>query len=205
MAMLRRIWSLAVSLVLAFSGLTVFAQNVTVTRTVTYLQRIALPPNAVIKVTLEDVSLADAPANILAEKEIPATATGAQSEPVAAPFEATHWTLTELAAKQVPAAAGRQAAYVQFASEGNRVSGSTGCNRLSGAYEKNGSSLKFHPLATTMMACAAPLMEQENKFNDALNKTTHYRIKGNTLVLLNEKTALARFKVHTEDQQNPNP
>ena len=66
-------------------------------------------------------------------------------------------------------------------------------------------SLRFHPIATTMMACVDPLMEQENKFNDALNKTTRYRIQGNTLVLLNEKTALAHFKVQTENQQNPNP
>jgi len=41
-----------------------------VTGTVTYLQRIALPPNAVIQVQLADVSRADAPANIIAEQTI---------------------------------------------------------------------------------------------------------------------------------------
>lgn len=41
-----------------------------VTGTVTYLQRIALPTNAVIQVQLADVSLADAPAKVIAEKSI---------------------------------------------------------------------------------------------------------------------------------------
>ena len=42
----------------------------TVTGTVTYLQRIALPPNAVITVRIEDVSKADAPAELIGEQEI---------------------------------------------------------------------------------------------------------------------------------------
>jgi putative lipoprotein len=41
-----------------------------VTGTVTYLQRIALPPTAVIKVQLADVSRADAPAVVLGEQVI---------------------------------------------------------------------------------------------------------------------------------------
>jgi putative lipoprotein len=41
-----------------------------VTGTVSYLQRVALPTNAVIQVKLADVSLADAPAKIVAEQTI---------------------------------------------------------------------------------------------------------------------------------------
>ena len=43
-----------------------------VTGTVTYLQRIALPPTAVIKVQLADVSRADAPAIVLGTQQIEA-------------------------------------------------------------------------------------------------------------------------------------
>jgi putative lipoprotein len=43
-----------------------------VTGSVTYLQRIALPPGAVIKVQLVDVSRADAPAVVLGEQQIQA-------------------------------------------------------------------------------------------------------------------------------------
>ncbi len=46
------------------------ADNGSVTGTVSYLQRIALPPSAVIQVRLQDISLADAPAKIIAEQTI---------------------------------------------------------------------------------------------------------------------------------------
>jgi uncharacterized lipoprotein YbaY len=51
-----------------------------VTGTVTYLERIALPPNAVVIVRLVDVSRADAPGVILAEQQI---TTGGQQPPFA--------------------------------------------------------------------------------------------------------------------------
>jgi uncharacterized lipoprotein YbaY/membrane-bound inhibitor of C-type lysozyme len=41
-----------------------------VSGTVSYLQRMALPPNAVIEVQLQDVTLADAPAKVIAEEKI---------------------------------------------------------------------------------------------------------------------------------------
>ncbi len=47
------------------------ADPATLSGTVTYLPRIALPPDAVVHVRLEDVSLADAPATTLAEQTIP--------------------------------------------------------------------------------------------------------------------------------------
>jgi uncharacterized lipoprotein YbaY len=55
------------------------------TGTVSYLQRMALPPNAVIEVVLADVSRADAPATIIATQTI--TAAGKQ---VPFPFELTY-------------------------------------------------------------------------------------------------------------------
>jgi putative lipoprotein len=49
---------------------------------VTYLQRIALPPDAVVIVQIEDVSRADAPAEVIGEQVI---RTGGQQVPI--PFE----------------------------------------------------------------------------------------------------------------------
>ena len=43
----------------------------TVTGTVTYRQRIALPPDAVVRLVIEDVSRADAPATSIAEEQVP--------------------------------------------------------------------------------------------------------------------------------------
>ncbi len=42
----------------------------TITGTVAYRERIALPPNAVVTVTLEDVSLADAPSKVIATQSV---------------------------------------------------------------------------------------------------------------------------------------
>lgn len=44
----------------------------TITGTVTLLQRVELPPDAELRVSLEDVSLQDAPAGLIAENRIPA-------------------------------------------------------------------------------------------------------------------------------------
>ncbi len=57
------------------------AANATLTGTVAYRQRIALPPGAVVTVRLEDISLADVKAKLLAEQVIES---GAQ---VPVPFE----------------------------------------------------------------------------------------------------------------------
>ena len=56
-----------------------------VTGTVRYLQRIALPPNAVVEVTLQEVSRLDAAAVLLAEQKIPTTG---QQVPI--PFTLTY-------------------------------------------------------------------------------------------------------------------
>lgn len=58
------------------------SEAATVTGTVTYLQRIALPPDAVVIVQIEDVSRADAPAEVIGEQVI---RTGGQQVPI--PFE----------------------------------------------------------------------------------------------------------------------
>jgi uncharacterized lipoprotein YbaY/uncharacterized protein YraI len=60
---------MALLLILALSLTSCNAQS-SVTGTVTYLQRIALPPDAVVTVQLQDVSLADAPATVIGEQII---------------------------------------------------------------------------------------------------------------------------------------
>ena len=59
------------SLLLAASAGAAYAQAAAVTGTVTYRERIALPPTATISVQLQDVSRADAPAEVIAEQTIP--------------------------------------------------------------------------------------------------------------------------------------
>ena len=59
---------------LVFSGLlipgAIAAEDITIAGEVSYRERIALPPNAVLTVRLSDVSLADAPETVVAEQKI---------------------------------------------------------------------------------------------------------------------------------------
>jgi putative lipoprotein len=62
------------------------AQSTAVTGTVTYLQRSALPPDAVVTVKLVDISKADAPAEVISEQTI--TAEGKQAPfPYSLPYD----------------------------------------------------------------------------------------------------------------------
>jgi uncharacterized lipoprotein YbaY len=62
---------LSVAAIVFLVALPVSAQSSAVTGTVTYLQRSALPPDAIVTVRLSDVSKADAPAEVISEQTIP--------------------------------------------------------------------------------------------------------------------------------------
>ncbi len=61
--------------------------------------------------------------------------------------------------------------------EDSRVTGSTGCNSLSGSYTATGTTITFSPLVTTRRACLAPaLNNQETKFTSALQGEMDWRL-----------------------------
>jgi heat shock protein HslJ len=113
----------------------------------------------------------------------------------ARPFERVTWQLSELGGVGITKVHEGQAAYLYF-DDGppQRVSGSTGCNRLSGSYSLRGSGLTFGPLATTKMACADG-MAQEQAFLAALAATDGWRtVDRQVLELLDERGEVrARF------------
>ncbi len=45
----------------------------------------------------------------------------------------------------------------------SRVTGNSGCNRFVGSWRQNGAALNLGPLASTRMACPAPIMETEQR------------------------------------------
>ena len=63
------------------------------------------------------------------------------------------------------------------------LSGSGGCNRLMGRADIKGEAIAFAPVATTRMACAPDIMQQERKLLDALQATRSYRFDGAALTL----------------------
>lgn len=66
--------------------------------------------------------------------------------------------------------------------EDGQVGGSAGCNSYSGPYTVSGSSIKFaESMATTLMACDEPVMEQEEAYFQALAATTSFAVNGEQL------------------------
>jgi putative lipoprotein len=106
------------------------------------------------------------------------------------------WSLLTLDGAKLSLPAGAKAPSLRFDAAEKRVSGTTGCNVIVGSYDANGESLKFSPLATTRMACAAPLDGIESRFLHALEKTNTYRIglDASEMELLDGETLLATFK-----------
>jgi heat shock protein HslJ len=89
----------------------------------------------------------------------------------------------------------KREAHIMFIAEGNRMSGSTGCNRFTGTFTQSGDSLHFSPLAVTKMACPPALDTQERAFLAALQATAAMHLAGNTLEL---KDASGKVRLRLE-------
>jgi heat shock protein HslJ/uncharacterized membrane protein len=82
---------------------------------------------------------------------------------------------------------------VEFHLTGHRVSGSTGCNRISGGFETKGKTITFGQMATTRMAC--PNMAFEQDFLTALTgKKLTYTIGEGNLLLTDGEDIVMEFK-----------
>ena len=228
----------------------------TLSGTAIYLERIALPPDAVFEAVVQDVSRMDAPARAIgrysqspagsppfrfdifydesaldpraryavrasvthqgrllfttdthiavldgANQPVEITMVSAGHSPQApqtgaappSPLRNTYWKLTSLRGK--PAVAGTlREPHLVFAAEEDRVSGSSGCNGLIGAFEADGDKLTLSRMAGTLMACPSG-MEQEREFLTTLPATASYRIEGDRLELRDAQGGvLARFQ-----------
>ena len=73
---------------------------------------------------------------------------------------------------------------------GERVSGNTGCNRISGSFSLDGEAFRFGNLATTKMGCPG---YDENVYLDALNMTNRFRLNADQLSLYRDSTLLMTF------------
>jgi heat shock protein HslJ len=113
-------------------------------------------------------------------------------------LENTHWTLIQLGDKPVTASSKQSEPYFVLNSETDRVSGSGGCNRLTGSYKLKGDQLSFSQMAGTMMACVDG-MDTEKDFLKSLNEVTKWRIAGQQLDLSDARGKLvAQFEARHE-------
>jgi heat shock protein HslJ len=78
--------------------------------------------------------------------------------------------------------------------EDGKVTGKGPCNQLSGSYDATASTLEFTPIVATKMACPGPIMDVEQRFLAALDRTRGYAIEDSLLVLRDASgTAIVRL------------
>lgn len=100
-------------------------------------------------------------------------------------LDAVRWTLLRVGEHVV--SAGTRPAYLEFARAPQpRVSGSSGCNRLTGGFSLDGAQLRFLQVAGTRMMCPDG-MALEQAFLNALAATRNHRIGEGRLWLLDER------------------
>ena len=110
----------------------------------------------------------------------------------------TSWGLVELGGEPATPGAGGKEPLLSFTEDG-KVSGFAGCNRFTGSFQGDDEALSFSPLASTRMACAEG-MEQENHFLAMLADVERYSIRGNDLALYGGgEPTIARLEVTSLD------
>ena len=78
--------------------------------------------------------------------------------------------------------------------ENNRVSGSTGCNQLSGPYSYRDTALSFGPMRSTRRACTdTEKRELEMRFDTMLERVDGVRVERVHLQLMHGAQPIARF------------
>jgi copper homeostasis protein (lipoprotein) len=104
-----------------------------------------------------------------------------------------YWKLTRLGDQPVVVEPQLREPHLVLRSDG-QVTGSTGCNQLTGPYTVDGSMISFGPLAMTQRACLQG-METEAAFARALNSAVRFRLLAHHLELLDaEGTTVARLE-----------
>ncbi|GAB3704252.1 hypothetical protein GCM10027592_35380 [Spirosoma flavus] len=105
------------------------------------------------------------------------------------------WVLTEFQGKPVSAGGPRnELPRLEISLTEGRVTGTTGCNQLSGPVIADTHLISFGPLATTKMACMGPVGELEKAFLNALATPLTYQIGQGKLMLLRDGKVQMVFK-----------
>lgn len=106
----------------------------------------------------------------------------------------TYWKLVRLRDEPVLVVENQREPHIILRTDGQRVAGSGGCNRLLGGYRIEGNRIEFGKLAVTLMACPAG-MEREQSFLGALGEAVSWRVLGSHLELFDAGGArLARLE-----------
>jgi heat shock protein HslJ len=99
-------------------------------------------------------------------------------------FTTAQWHLAMLNHEPAVPAAAANRPWLEFNDKASRFEGSTGCNSISGPYDRNATYLRFGKMISTAMACSdAAVNQQEQAFKFALQNVDRYEIRGDSLFL----------------------
>ena len=131
----------------------------------------------------------------------PAAAPGAATAiaPDRSPLADTSWKLEAFgdAAGPRPVLA-NSTITLAFSAEQRTASGRSGCNSYGGRYAVAGDRVSFDEIASTAMACAdGSVMDQEQRFQQALLETSTYRVAGDRLEISYGDGKVLRFVAAT--------
>lgn len=98
----------------------------------------------------------------------------------------TYWKLVDVDGQPVEATDSRREPHLVLNGQDGRFAGSGGVNRLMGGYTRQGDSLSFAQVASTMMAGPPEAMRQEQVIVTALGLVRGFDVDGDRLTLVDD-------------------
>jgi heat shock protein HslJ len=128
---------------------------------------------------------------------------GAKISPPSSELRNTHWELTrwnlppnsrgEVRARQIPQGEASNPIQIAFDASGQRISGSTGCNRFTAELDEDSRGFSLSKIASTKMTCAPQRMELENDFLYELNDYRSIIRNGDQLLMIGNDREVLSF------------
>lgn len=105
------------------------------------------------------------------------------------------WVLTTLQGQPVTASGPtNQLPRLEISLTEGRVTGTTGCNRLSGKVRADSRQIQFGPVMTTKMACLSEIGRREGDFLEVLSQLLTYQVADGKLTLSRDGKPVMTFK-----------
>ena len=128
---------------------------------------------------------------------------GAKISPPSSELRNTKWELTrwnlppnsngEVRARQIPQGDAGNPIQIIFDANGQRLSGSTGCNRFTASLDEDARGFSLKQIASTKMACSPQRMELENDFLYQLNDYRSIVRNGDQLLMIGTDREVLSF------------
>lgn len=127
----------------------------------------------------------------------------AKTSPPSSEFRNTKWELTrwnlppnakgEVRTRQIPQGENSNPIQIIFDANGERVSGSSGCNRFTARISEDARGFTLDQIASTKMACTPQRMELENDFLYELNDYRSIVRNGDQLLMIGADREVLSF------------